>query len=113
MDRVIRVAVEGKQDPDRWIRVERMPTGAWRLEFFDLALPRRQRRFFSMPVDSTVLELALAGCDRHVAANGATCSIRSTENETRLSFRPSGWPFEAEWRVLRNDFVLAVISLCR
>ncbi|CAN5431624.1 hypothetical protein BH11ARM1_BH11ARM1_05280 [soil metagenome] len=111
MERIVRVMEAGLQDTDRWIRVDRRPSGVCILEFHDLGLPLPDQKFFTITFDSYLLDLAVAGCFSRMCSEGSSCAITSNGQSILLEFRPAFWPFDVSWTVPRSDFVAAVVGL--
>jgi hypothetical protein len=110
-DGLISTREEGRPDVERWVRIERVPGQVCMLQFYDLALPRTDQRFFEVEFDLQLLTMAIAGATSQIVAGDFTCAIRNLGDEMEIVFQPEGWPFAGRWCVERDEFLDAIASV--
>lgn len=110
-DGLVSAREQGKPDVERWVRIERKPSQVCLLQFYDLALPRNDQRFFEVEFDLQFLTLAIAGATAQLVACDYTCAIRNIGDEMEIVFQPPGWPFAGRWCVERDEFLDAIASV--
>jgi hypothetical protein len=110
MERVVRVQEETDDRVDRWLRVQR-DEDCRLLEFYDLALPPSQQRFFKIELDEGLLDAVIALIPVRIHSDDGYCSILCDGANVRIRFQEYSWPFECDWQVTRKDFLAAVSGI--
>jgi hypothetical protein len=109
MERVVRVMVDGVQDPDRWIRLERKSDGDWILDFYDLGLPRAKSLILRTTITGWGMDRVIYG--EQVRERGVTfCTESKSRNMVHITYRLKDWPFDSEWVLPRSDLLAAVVA---
>ncbi len=81
------------------------------VQFYDLALPKAEQRFYEVEYDLQLLTMTIAGATNQLIAYDSTCAIRNCGEEMEIVFQPDDWPFAGRWCVERDEFLDAIASV--